>query len=112
MTILKQQGFDYRKFAYLSCGSVTKTQAIEHTCERYGFKRIKVMFNNDRDQELKVGTNPGKDAAERVVKSLCDKGYQASILLPSKENDWNDTLVKNATQSPRRSASRADKDRV
>ncbi len=112
MTILKQQGFDYRKFAYLSCGSVTKTQAIEHTCVRYGFKRIKVMFNNDRDQELKTGTNPGKDAAERIVKNLIDKGYEANMLLPAKENDWNDTLVNKAVLSKQRISSRLDKERT
>ena len=97
MTILKQQGFDYRKFAYLSCGSVTKSQSIERTCERYGFKKIKIMFNNDRDQEARTGFNPGKEAAVRLEKSLIDKGYIASVLLPSKESDWNDTLVKGAS---------------
>lgn len=112
MTILKQQGFDYRKFAYLSCGSVTKSQSIERTCERYGFKKIKIMFNNDRDQEIRTGSNPGKEAAERTVKSLTDKGYNASILLPSKENDWNDTLVKGSSLiQPRHQSNRIQQER-
>lgn len=98
MTILKQQGFDYRQFAYLSCGSVTKSQSIESTCERYGYTHLKVMFNNDLDQEKKTGQNPGKEAAERVVSHLKEKGLDAAVLLPSKENDWNDTLVKQALQ--------------
>ena len=102
MTILKQQGFDYRKFAYLSCGSVTKTQAIERTCERYGFKKIRVMFNNDRDQEQKSGSNPGKEAAERIVHLLNEKGYVANVHLPANENDWNDTLVKKSLPEKKR----------
>lgn len=98
MTILKQQGFDYRKFSYLSCGSITKSQCIEKTCDRYGYQKVKVMFNNDREQEA-AGRNPGKEAAERTVQSLKAKGLNAAVILPSVENDWNDTLVKKAVGS-------------
>lgn len=70
------------------------------------------MFNNDRDQEIRTGSNPGKEAAERTVKSLTDKGYNASILLPSKENDWNDTLVKGSSLiQPRHQSNRIQQER-
>lgn len=92
MTILKDSGFDYRNFAYLSCGSVSKSKCIDQTCAKYGYKQVKVMFNNDREQEAINGENPGRDAAEKTAARLTKSGIKASVLVPSEFNDWNDKV--------------------
>lgn len=89
MSILKLNGIDYRNYAYLSCGSITKSNCIEETCKLYGYKDVVVMFNNDFDKEV----NAGLTKATLVCKDLSDKGYNARPLVPSQCNDWNDTLV-------------------
>lgn len=90
MNILKMQGKDPNNFAYLSCGSITKTSCVEETLKLYGYKNVCICFNNDlnRDNEQ----NPGKAAAERLKENLEEKGYKANTLFPKECNDWNDRL--------------------
>ena len=92
MTILKDGGFAWKGFSYLATGSVTKTQAIRETVSLYGCTEVIVAFNNDHEEELRSGRNPGKEAAEQVVEALLDEGICARVLLPGSRNDWNDTL--------------------
>ena len=47
------------------------------------------MFNNDRDKQ----NNPGLTKANFVANQLQKEGIDAHPLVPSKCNDWNDTLV-------------------
>lgn len=89
MTILKESGFNWRNYAYLSCGSINKNQCVDQTCALYGYKKVVMMFNNDRGKER----NPGKEMAEQVQKRLLDQGLSADLHLPRDANDWNDTLV-------------------
>lgn len=88
MTILKETGWDINKFAYLSCGSISKTRCVAETCKIYGYKKVVIMFNND----LKKEVNPGREAAIRLQSQLVEQGIKTDIVLPDKANDWNDTL--------------------
>lgn len=90
MSLLKLTGKDYNQYAYLSCGSISKSQSVLETCKLYGYKKAFIMFDNDFE---KGQQNPGLNRAIEVSKLLNEKGIQAVPLVPSKCNDWNDTLV-------------------
>lgn len=92
MSILKKSGINYHDYAYLSCGSIHKNDAILKTCEAYGFEKAVIMFNNDFVQEQSEGRNPGKEAAIATAEMLNKKGINASVRIPDKVNDWNDYL--------------------
>lgn len=89
MTLLKLNGNNYKNFAYLSCGSISKSSCVLETCKAYGYDKVIVMFNNDRDKK----NNPGLTKANFVANQLQKEGIDAHPLVPSKCNDWNDTLV-------------------
>ena len=89
MSLLKLNNIDYNHFAYLSCGSISKSNCVLETCKTYGYDKVVVMFNNDREKE----NNPGLTKANYVTKQLRQEGIEAHPLVPSKCNDWNDTLI-------------------
>lgn len=88
ISILKECQVDWRKFAYLSCGSIAKNICVDQTCELYGYKNVILMFNNDFDKER----NWGKEAAENVQNRLQQKGIKANLHLPIDVKDYNDSL--------------------
>lgn len=96
MTILKMQGKNPNNFAYLSCGSITKTACVEETLKLYGYKNVCICFNDDVKKDLDKSQgdsfNPGRAAAERLKDSLDEKGYNTRVLFPKDCNDWNDRL--------------------
>ena len=93
MTILKCGGYDYRQFAYLAYGSVTKTSCIRETCELYGYQTVSILFNNDLEQENKSGQNRGQEAVALVMSELQNKGITVFNRIPGGgANDWNDHL--------------------
>ena len=83
MTILKQQGSDYTKYAYLSCGSATKYLTVMAVQERIGYKNVTICFDNDE---------AGKLFANKLKNELENKGVKTNIYL-SKNKDWNSELV-------------------
>lgn len=89
MSLLKLNGNNYKNFAYLSCGSIAKSNCVLETCKTYGYNKVVVMFNNDKEKK----NNPGLTKANYVSKQLQKEGIDAHPLVPSKCNDWNDTLI-------------------
>lgn len=89
MSLLKLNGNNYKNFAYLSCGSISKSNCVLETCKAYGYDKVIVMFNNDREKK----NNPGLTKANFVADQLRKEGIDAHPLVPSRCNDWNDTLV-------------------
>lgn len=89
MSLLKLNGNNYKNFAYLSCGSISKSNCILETCKAYGYNKVVVMFNNDKEKK----NNPGLTKANYVTQQLKKEGIEAYPLVPSKCNDWNDTLI-------------------
>lgn len=99
MSLLKERSktnpaLDYRNFAYLSTNGVAKSDSIDKTCELYGYKNVYVMYNNDFDKDI----NHGKEAAQKAVERLSEKGIKASVHLPTDHNDWNDVLIASKKQ--------------
>lgn len=88
MSLLKLNGNNYKNFAYLSCGSISKSNCILETCKTYGYDKVVIMFNNDKEKK----NNPGLTKANFVARQLKEEGIDAHPLVPSKCNDWNDTL--------------------
>lgn len=110
MTILKEKNLNWKRFAYLSCGSINKNQCVDQTCALYGYQHAVIMFNNDMGKER----NPGKEMAEQIQKRLQDQGLEADVHLPKDANDWNDTLCKRHEQNEKqvnRPARTADRER-
>lgn len=92
MSLLKVYGEDIDRFAYLSCGSISSWKAVIETCRTYGYRSVKVLFNNDMKKELEKGQNPGKEAAEKTVNALLEEGIHAEARFPTAGEDWNDCL--------------------
>lgn len=90
MSLLKATGKDYNNYAYLSCGGTSKNKSVLETCKTYGYKKAFIMFNNDRE---KGENNPGLNYSIMVADNLTKNGVDAKPLVPSKANDWNDTLI-------------------
>ena len=83
MTILKQQGTDFTKYAYLSCGSATKYATALSVQERIGYKDVTICFDNDE---------AGKKFTKLLKEKLERKGVNVKTLV-SKEKDWNNELI-------------------
>lgn len=90
MSLLKASGKDYAKYAYLSCGSISKAKSVLETCQMYGYKKSYIMFDNDFEKGDK---NPGLNRANEIAEELVSHGVDARALVPSRCNDWNDTLI-------------------
>lgn len=95
MSLLKNAGHDWKKYAYLSCGSVSKTESVLETCRTYGYKKVLILFNNDLGRQQETGINPGAQAAACLQKHLEGQGIQTAVLLPEETNDWNELLCRN-----------------
>ncbi|MCF0107214.1 MAG: DUF3991 domain-containing protein [Holdemanella sp.] len=89
MSILDAQGKDMNDYAYLACGSISKSNCIYETCRIYGYSNVIIGFNNDRGKD---GRNPGQERAAMIAGRLSEKGINASSICPEHCNDWNDEL--------------------
>lgn len=87
MTLLKMQGSDYTKYAYLSCGSATKYHTVSAAQERLGYNDITICFDND---------TAGQQFTESLKKELEEKGVHVNVCV-SKEKDWNAELLRKVT---------------
>lgn len=83
MTLLKMQGSDYTKYAYLSCGSATKYRTVTAVQEHLGYKDVTICFDND---------TAGQRFTNSLKQELEEKGVCVNICV-SKEKDWNAELV-------------------
>lgn len=92
MTLLKVYGHDINNYSYLSCGSISSWRAALETCKVYGFKDVKILFNNDLTSEKNKNHNYGKEAAEKASAALINEGIHAEMKFPVKGEDWNDCL--------------------
>ncbi len=68
--------------------------------ERFKGKKIYLMADNDKATELKIGHNPGIEAAEKVLREgFCNKVIPAEIKGTNNQNiDWYDVLEKGITE--------------
>lgn len=109
LSILKLQGEDINKYAYLSTGSATKYKNIIDVVKLYGYRNVIVAYNNDikfneKGEQL---LNSGQFFANKAVDELEKIGVHAKSKYPEKENDWNDQLrsMKNVLEKKEQSIS-------
>ncbi|MBR0315473.1 MAG: AAA family ATPase [Synergistaceae bacterium] len=83
----------YPCVAAMNCGNLMNVaQALKN---KYPKSKIVVMADDDKETELKNGFNPGRTAAERVVKNNLAKTFLLPpFKSPADGTDWDDFAIK------------------
>lgn len=91
MSLLKECGVDYTKFAYLSCSSINHDVCVPETCKNHGFNTVRILFDNDYEGKENWGQNKAKEISSKLSKT----GIDAKPIIPDIPSckDWNDIIV-------------------
>ena len=91
MSLLKECGVDYTRFAYLSCSSINHDICIPETCKEYGYNTVRILFDNDYEGKENWGQNKAKEISSELSKT----GIDAKPIIPDIPSckDWNDIIV-------------------
>lgn len=91
MSLLKECGIDYTKFAYLSCSSINHDVCVPETCKNHGFNTVRILFDNDYEGKENWGQNKAKEISSKLSKN----GIDAKPVIPDVPSckDWNDIIV-------------------
>ena len=91
MSLLKECGVDYTKFAYLSCSSINHDVCVPETCKNHGFNTVRILFDNDYEGKENWGQNKAKEISSKLSKN----GIDAKSIIPDIPSckDWNDIIV-------------------
>lgn len=91
MSLLKECGIDYTKFAYLSCSSINHDVCVPETCKNHGFNTVRILFDNDYEGKENWGQNKAKEISRKLSKN----GIDAKPVIPDVPSckDWNDIIV-------------------
>lgn len=70
ISTLKEQGMDYRKYAYMTCGSTTKFRSVIAACITNHYTKVICAFDNDEAGDIhavKIYDELKQDCVEKVI---------------------------------------------